>query len=325
MPPTELFDQDTATVSEVPPEPEPNPSPLRALLEARPPLLAPDIDRQSLRRDSKIFFGALAAGLVLLGSVTWVALRLIADAQHTAPSRPKATKAAAAGHVVDHRSISIPTTGLPAGPQVGQTIVLPVLTDDTSNVDDTLLYDDDKVVSRVAGVAASLSWTPKAAGVRTLKVVFDLSSGAQAVSPDIKVTVVAAHAGSSNVAPDVLALAQRLVDAINNKDWNAVRSLDPTKAQWSDSRFTSNYNDLQRDTLVPVVTATGRNGATRLFAGLFAEQQGGKALYCVTWDVNVANQQVAQTSGRQLRGTSVASDATVADVQQQLTSACANG
>jgi hypothetical protein len=349
--PTTLFDQDMASISEPEPAPgtEPGPEPgappadppplaerarellglehvhLRGFFDDRP-LLNPEIDRGSLKRDGKVFFGALVAGLLLLGGLTWVGLRLIADAQRSSPTATKAASATGGSHAVDHRSIRLSSSALPAGPQVGQAVVLPILTDNTANVQATVLYEDDKAVTRVPGLETAISWTPKAEGERTLKVVFELASGAVATSPDVKVEVVAAHAGTSDVPAPIVGAAQKLVDAVNAKDWDAVRRIDPTKAQWSDDRLSRSYAGLERDTLVPVGSSTtaGRNGATRLYAGLYAEQDGGNRLYCVVWDVNPATQQVAQVNGRQLFG-AAGQASSLDDAQQQLVSACRAG
>lgn len=288
------------------------------------PMLADDVDQDALRSDGRVFLGALLVGLLLIAGLSWVGLKAIADAQHHAPSPSKHAKVAAKGQPVDKRNITLSTTGLPPAPQVGQAITFPVLTDNTANVTETVLYNGDKVVARQAGLATSMTWTPKATGQQQLKVVFTLANGAQAVSPPVQVNVSAPHPGTSAVPPPILATANTLVDAINAKNWDAIRSIDPSKSNWRDSTFASNYKSLDKDTLVPVAVAPARNGVTRLYGGLFAQETSRVRLYCVTWDVNPADGTVRQVNGRQL-GTDLSVDTTLADAEPRLVAACTSG
>lgn len=287
------------------------------------PLVADDIDAHSVRHDGKVFVGALLAGLLLLGGVVWIGLHVVADAQqHKAPVRAKTAKSTdAKDRKVDHRSVSLSASALPAAPQKGVPIVLPVQTDNTDGVSETVLYDGTNAVSRSPGLASSVKWTPKRTGSRTLRLVLELANGAEAVSPDLKVEVSPRRPGTGDAPTPIVENAQKLIDAINAKNWAAVRNIDPTKARWSDATLASKYQGLKDDALVPISTGSTKDGKTRLYAGLVAHEEQKTQLFCVRWDVDPVAGTVAQTTGWAVSGHYDA-DIAVADVEQRLIDAC---
>ncbi len=340
MPPTSVFDQDATPGTGAPPQPPRRPtqaSPwqrLRELLGIEnvrlrgffddKPLLADDIDKAALRSDGRIFGAALLAGLVMLGGAVWLALHFIANASDKPAPEKVAAGAKHAGRKVDHRQLEISTAGLPVAPQQGEPVVLTVLTDDTAGVAATVLYDGSKVAQRRTGLATSLTWTPASAGAHQLRVALEVAGGAEAVSPEVKLDVAPQHAGTSDVPVPVMQAAQKLVDAVNGHDWQAVRSIDPTKAGWSDATLERKYRGLERDTLVPIAVSARPNGRTRLFAGLLANETGQSELFCVTWDVDPAANTVWQVAGRSLGG-SLDAGVPVEQVEQKLIDSCRNG
>jgi hypothetical protein len=142
------------------------------------------------------------------------------------------------------------------------------------------------------------------------------------VSPDLKVDVSAARPGTADVPAPVVDTAQQLIDAINSRNWSALRQIDPTKVRYSDARLDREYTGLHDDVLVPVAVVDGGGGTTRLYAGLVAHETDQTELFCVRWDVNPAKGQASQVYGRTLADAQRAPGTAVGDVEQELISAC---
>lgn len=283
-----------------------------------------DIDRGSLWRNGAVVAGGLAIATLLVGGGIWGVLHQIDRTQHAAPAKTKRVLKSTA-HPAPDLGLQLSAVELPANPQVGQTLVIPLRALDTSAVQQTMLYVDSAVVSRQPGMATSVTWTPRTPGTHQLKVAVQLDNDQQAVSAALPIDV----AGTSRPSPprvpsNVTASAQRLVNAINDKNWGALRQIDPTKSGWSNQKLNNDYRTLVNDTLVPVASTWRPGGVVRLYAGLVANEQSRTDLFCVTWDVDLAAHTVVQVDGRSLSN-SLPAGASAGQAQQQLLGSCASG
>lgn len=283
-------------------------------------------DRSNWWRDGVVFVAVLALIGALLGGGAWAGFTAIDRAQHHAPARTQVTVKVNHGnkHATAVRTVQLSSTALPANPQVGQDLSIPVFSDSTASVDETILYEGDHVVNRTHGLAPAVSWTPKSAGDYKLKVVLSIDGGDQVVSPVLDVQVGQSQSAPPGVDPKVVSTAMKLVAAINKRDWDRYRQLDPGKADWTNATLDDQYRGLVRDLLVPLAGSDQGAGTTRLRAGLVAQEQQRTSLFCVTWDVNPTQTQVRQVYGRRL-GDALPPGTPASQVQDRLAAACSGG
>jgi hypothetical protein len=283
------------------------------------------VDRRSLWHDGAIVVGGLVIATLLVGGGIWAVLHHLDQTQNNAPAKTKRA-ARSAAHEATDRGLQLSTVALPTSPKVGQTLIIPLRALDTNGVEQTVLYDGEQVVSRQPGMATSVTWTPSTPGTHELKVAVQLDNNQQAVSAALPIQVSGASRPASPKVPgNITATAQTLVNAINSKNWNALRRIDPSKSGWTDQKLNADYRTLEKDTLVPLSSTPGSNGAVHLYSILVANELSRTELFCVTWDVDPAARTAIQANGRSARNPLPAGANVGLTLGLQLAATCASG
>lgn len=93
-------------------------------------------------------------------------------------------------------------------------------------------------------------------------------------------------------------LAQYLADSLAFGDWPKVRTLEPGKSDYADSRFEEGWGTLQVSTLIPVWWEETAPSVFRLRMGLVAHEvvdgTSVTKVFCVTWVADIANGRLEQ-------------------------------